>query len=182
MPTTDPVVKESMDFSSSVHEPSWTRFGFLLARKHALISAYDGYVSRSETPTRPHSAPSTPIVRLIYVFSRVIRPHLGQPSSKGSVVMATTSVPTPNRGAPTMSASALRSRGKTIIIDGEQRRREKTEGWTEGRMVVEEGRTWNRVGGGFRSFFTAMGRAKSAPSRFLLLSGLPSKVGFHLVG
>lgn len=45
-------------------------------RKHALISAYDGYVSRSETPTRPHSAPSTPIVRLIYVFSRVIRPHL----------------------------------------------------------------------------------------------------------
>jgi len=42
-------------------------------RKDALISAYDGYVSQSETPTRPHSAPSTPIVRLIYVFSRVIR-------------------------------------------------------------------------------------------------------------
>lgn len=46
----------------------------LPSRKDALISAYDGYVSQSETPTRPHSAPSTPIVRLIYVFSRVIRP------------------------------------------------------------------------------------------------------------
>lgn len=52
-------------------------------RKDALISAYDGYVSQSETPTRPHSAPSTPIVRLIYVFSRVIRPPIPtRPSSK----------------------------------------------------------------------------------------------------
>lgn len=82
-------------------------------RKHGLISAYDGYVSRSETPTRPHSAPSTPIVRLIYVFSRVIRPPpWPTPRRRGSVAMATRSAPTPNRGAPAMSASALRSRGR----------------------------------------------------------------------
>ena len=72
-------------------------------------------------PLGPISAPSTPIVRLIYVFSRVIRPHLwANPRRRGSVAMATSSVPTPNRRAPTTSASALRSRGKTIIIDGER--------------------------------------------------------------
>lgn len=71
-------------------------------RKDALISAYDGYVSQSETPTRPHSAPSTPIVRLIYVFSRVIRPPtLARPRRRGSVAMATPGVPAPNRRAPT---------------------------------------------------------------------------------
>lgn len=75
-------------------------------RKDALISAYDGYVSQSETPTRPHSAPSTPIVRLIYVFSRVIRlpvllPALRSPRRRGSVAMTTPGVPAPNRGAPT---------------------------------------------------------------------------------
>lgn len=54
--------------------------------------------------------------------------------------MATSSVPTPNRGAPTMSASALRRRGKTIIIDGKRRRTEK--GMGPARNGV----------GGFRSF------------------------------
>lgn len=63
--------------------------------KHALISAYDGYVSRAGIPTRPHSAPSTPIVRLIYVFSRVIRPHpaVGEPGRRGSVAMVTATPP-----------------------------------------------------------------------------------------
>lgn len=74
-------------------------------RKDALISAYDGYVSQSETPTRPHSAPSTPIVRLIYVFSRVIRSPipLRSPRRRGSVAMAMPGVPAPNRRAPTPS-------------------------------------------------------------------------------
>lgn len=74
-------------------------------RKDALISAYDGYVSQSETPTRPHSAPSTPIVRLIYVFSRVIRSPipLRNPRRRGLVAMAMPGVPAPNRRARTPS-------------------------------------------------------------------------------
>lgn len=102
-----------------------------LSRKRVLISAYDGYVSRSETPTRPHSAPSTPIVRLIYVFSRVIRPlHLWPTLVEGGRSPW-------RRGAFRRPiVGRLRRRRQpcepvrnAIIIDGERRER----GWWEAR-------------------------------------------------
>lgn len=101
-------------------------------RKDALISAYDGYVSQSETPTRPHSAPSTPIVRLIYVFSRVIRP-----SHPYTALVEEGRSPWRRRASRRPIVGRLhrvdvgptRTR-RTIIIDGEGRVPSGARGWS----------------------------------------------------
>lgn len=155
--------KEWRFFSWSVYEQSATpapetRFNIRLWR--LCFTVWDTH-SAPFRPINPHSAFN------LRVFASYSPPPSANPCRRGSVAMATSSVPTPNRGAPTTTASALRSRGKAIIIDGERKRAEQGVGCA-----------WNGVGG-FRSFLSLrIGWGKSAPSRFPLLSGLPFNLDF----